>query len=489
MNRVRICETITAATMAELRVRRDAVEGADLIELRLDGVADPDIDAALAGRRTPVVVTCRPRWDGGRFEGAEEDRLRLLARAIEAGAEFVDVEATADWRRLPARDGTGLVLSFHDWQGVPRDLQDRVRAMRAARPAVLKVAITAIRLTDCLALHGLADDPAQPAVLIAMGRRGQLTRVCPWRFGSCWTYAGRTAPGQVPTATLVERYRVRESSAATALYGIAGNPLGHSASVAMHNAAFADRGIDARYVAFESESMTDIATVAAALDARGLSVTAPHKADALRLAGEADDITRDLGAANTLRRTPDGWEARNDDVAGFLDPLDRRGVTLADRDVLVLGAGGAARAAIAALRHRGARVAVSARRADAAAEVAARFKATPVAWPPAGRFDLVVNTTPVGTWPHTDATPVAAGSVETSLVYDLVYNPLDTAFMRRARGRGAEAIGGLEMLVHQAARQFAWWTGQSAPIDVMRHAAEHFVTVEVSEHHEADDVR
>lgn len=489
MEPIRICETVTAATMADLCARRDAAGQADLVELRLDGVTDPDIDRALAGRRRPAIVTCRPRWDGGRFDGSEEERLRLLTRAIEAGAEFVDVEAGADWQRLPVRPGTGLVLSFHDWKGVPADLAERVRTMRQAGPAVVKVAVTATSVTDCVGLRQVANDPAHSTVVIAMGRRGQLTRVCPWLFGSCWTYAGRAAPGQVPTTTLIERYRVREGGQATQLYGIAGDPLAHSASVAMHNAAFGALGIDARYVAFESASMDEMTDVASAFDVRGLSVTAPLKRAALAAAGESDEATRMLGAANTLRRATQGWEARNFDVAGFLDPLDRRGIRLVDTDVLVVGAGGAARAVVSALHDRGARVHVTARRRDAAGALARQFDAAPHAWPPAGRFDLAVNTTPVGTWPEVDASPVPAGALEAAVTYDLVYNPADTRLLRDARAAGSRTIGGLEMLVHQAVLQFEWWTGCEAPVDVMRGAAEEFVTREVIEGHDTDDVR
>jgi 3-dehydroquinate dehydratase/shikimate dehydrogenase len=491
MEPIRICETVTAATTAELRARRDAADRADLVELRLDGVVDPDVDAALAGRQRPVVVTCRPRWEGGRFDGSEEERLRLLARAVEGGAEFVDVEAGADWRRLPLRQGqgTGLILSFHDWQGVPADLAQRLRTRQQVGPAIVKVAVTATVIGDCLRLRQVATDAAQPTVVIAMGRRGQLTRVCPWLFGSCWTYAGQAAPGQVPTRTLVERYRVREGSRTTQVYGIAGDPLAHSASVAMHNAAFGALGIDAQYVAFESASMDEVTEVASAFGVHGLSVTAPLKRAARAAAAESDDLTRQLGAANTLRRTAKGWDARNFDVPGFLDPLDRRGIGLVDTDALVIGAGGAACAVIAALQDRGVRVHVAARRRETAEVVARQFDAAALAWPPAGRFDLVVNATPVGTWPDVDASPAPAGGLDARLVYDLVYNPIETRFQAEARAAGAGTIGGLEMLVHQAVLQFEWWTGCEAPVDVMRDAAEQFVTREVVESHETDDVR
>ena len=137
-----LCVTVTAPTMAELRTRRDAVVGADLVELRLDSVSDPDVAGALAGRSVPVVVTCRPTWEGGSFTGSEEERKRLLGQALDAGAEFVDVEWRAGFDDLIARTGgERVVLSSHDFDGIPHDLEARVTAMQATGAEVVKVAV------------------------------------------------------------------------------------------------------------------------------------------------------------------------------------------------------------------------------------------------------------------------------------------------------------------------------------------------------------
>jgi 3-dehydroquinate dehydratase/shikimate dehydrogenase len=464
--------------MAELRRLRDAAGRADLVELRLDGVADLDVAGALAGRRVPVVVTCRPAWDGGRYEGSEDTRLRLLAEAVRQGAEYVDVEHAADWRAVPRSERTGLVLSFHDWHGVADDLPSRVRDMRSGGPAVTKIAVTATRLVDCVALRrACAGD--EPTVAIAMGVRGQVTRVCPWLFNSCWTYAGQAAPGQLSTALLLDRYRVRSGTANTVVYGVAGRPVGHSASPAIHNAAFAAEGVDAVYVAFDGASAEDVDELASAVGVRGLSVTAPFKQSMFERAAGADERTRRLGAANTVRQTGRGWEARNFDVEGFLDPLDRRGVRLDGERVVVLGAGGAARAVVLALGERRARVFVAARRTEQAERLAASFGVEVEPWPPRRGWRLLVNATPVGTWPHDDESPIGAEHLDGPVVYDLVYNPPETRLMRLARARGAETIGGLDMLVRQACLQFEWWTGRPAPREVIAQAATEFVTGEV----------
>lgn len=461
--------------MSALVAARDTVRGADLVEVRLDGAADPDPEGAVHNRATPVVVTCRPTWEGGRFDGDETTREALLERALQAGAEFVDVEWAAAFR--PAflhRWAERVIVSSHDFRETPADLVERARAMSGSGAAVVKVAVTPTRLRDLGALLALRKElpRGRKTVVIGMGPAGAVTRIMPQRFGSCWTYAGRgVAPGQFTTERLLREFRIRQITGATAVFGVVGRPVGHSISPAMHNAALAALGLDAVYVPFEALDFEDFLWAADTFDLAGASVTAPYKTDALARAASADERSRSLGAANTLRRTAEGsWSVRNTDVDGFLAPLTGR--PLEGCRAAVLGAGGAARAVVAGLLSRQADVTVYARRSETAKELACRFGVQSQAWPPApGSWDLLVNTTPVGTWPAVDAAPLEASIVQGPLVYDLVYNPPDTALLRAARTHGAETIGGLDMLVGQAAEQFAWWTGQPAPVAAMREAA------------------
>ena len=473
-----IVETIVADSMAELRSRRDCETPADLVELRLDGVRDVDVAGALAGRRKPVIVTCRPAREGGRFEGGEEQRLSLLARAADLGAEYVDVEWQADRRGIHTRNGqTKLILSHHEFTGTPSDLADRARAMCGANADVVKIAVTPQRVADCVVLERSLRD-AGPHVAIAMGPLGQFTRLWPAWSGSLWTYGGTAAPGQVSTRDLADTYRVRLTSASTQVYGVAGAPLGHSASPAMHNAAYAAIGRDAVYLPFETRCASEFFSLAAAVGLRGASVTIPLKQALLTSSVATDEIPVRIGALNTLRRGPSGWEGRNFDVAGFLAPLEERVVPLAGRRAVVLGAGGAARGVIWALTSQGARTEIAARRPEVARSLATIFGARSIEWPPEPGWDLLVNTTPVGMWPQVDESPLpgsALASAAGKVVYDLVYNPLETKLLRLAREAGATTIDGLEMLVGQACRQFEWWTSQPAPREVMAEAAREFV--------------
>ena len=469
-----LCTTVTAPTMAELRARRDAAAAAsDLVELRLDTVDQPDVAAALHGRRGPVIVTCRARWEGGHFTGSEAERHRLLAEAWQAGAEYVDVEWAA-WQDAPWTAATGgrrLIVSSHDFHGVPADLRSMYGAMVGTGAQVVKIAITSRRLNDCAALLDLGPRPGRRDVLLAMGVPGFLTRALPDRFGSAWTYTGEgVAPGQVSSRRLRQEFRFGEVSPDAALYGLIANPVGHSISPAMHNAAFRAAGLDAVYLPLQAADAEDVLAIAPRIGLQGASVTVPFKVQFLPHT-IPDPLAARVGAVNTLRWDADGLHGRNTDVEGLLGPLARlchiRGLR-----VTILGAGGAARGAAIALIDAGAHVTICARRAGPAAAVARETGAQVSAMPPEpGSWDVLVNATPAGMYPAVDETPWAAGRFDGSLVYDLIYNPPETRLLREARAAGCPTLGGLEMLVAQAEAQFQFWTGQVAPPGVMHRAA------------------
>ncbi len=473
-----ICETVTATSMAELLRGRDAVTAADLVELRLDGVADLDVAGALAGRRRPVVVTCRPTWEGGRFDGPEAVRRAILEQAFACGAEYVDIEWRAGFDDLVRAQAGRVVLSAHDFHGVPADLSGQAREMRRTGAGRIKIAVMPARLTDLLPLRAVAAEG--PAIVIGMGGTGLPTRLLAAHFGSIWSYAGQgAAPGQVPAVTMAEVFRFPAVTAATAVYGVVGNNVLHSLSPAMHNAAFTADGRDAVYVPFLPADFADFLAFADAFGIAGASVTIPYKLDALAAAqGRVDALTGTVGAANTLRRTAEGWDATNTDVDGFLAPLDvAYPGPLTGARAAVLGAGGSARAVIVGLLTRGATVTVHARRttqADALAE-ALRVRSGP--WPPPpGSWDLLVNCTPIGSSAAPDASPLPGGPFDGRVVYDLTYRASgagEAPLLVEARRAGCVTIDGLPMLVAQAERQYAWWTGQAPSRGVMGTAARH----------------
>jgi 3-dehydroquinate dehydratase/shikimate dehydrogenase len=464
-----LCITVTGRTAEDIRRERVAAEAdADLVELRLDSMERPDAAAALQGRGKPAIVTCRPLREGGMFEGAEEDRLRVLAAAHAHGVEFIDVEWDAV--RSAPREGRGLIVSRHVFDCTPRNSGAMLDSLRRQGGEIAKLAVMSERIADLRTLlHAAPSDTG--SILIGMGGGGAATRVLAGRFGSRWTYAGhRVAPGQMPASRLIDEFRFRRVKRDAAVFGVLGRPVINSLSPAMHNAGFAALGLNAVYVPFETRDLDGLREFAAEIGLRGLSVTIPFKSDVLPLLDDIAPAARTAGAVNTIFVRDGKWIGANTDADGFLEPLRARGVPLRDLRVVLLGAGGSARGVGLALTREGARVAVSARRAEAAADVGRAIGGAAVSWPPpAGSWDLLVNATPVGSR-ATEGTPYD-GPFDGRLVYDLIYDPDPTELMRRAADAGLATIGGLAMLVAQAERQFEIWTGQRPPTGLFAEAA------------------
>ncbi len=474
-----LCVTVTGSTTDELRRARDAAAGADLVELRLDGVDRPDVAGALDGRRRPVIVTCRPRWEGGAFEGSEEVRERLLLEAVAGGAEFVDVEARAEFAAsiIRQRRGRGIVLSQHAFGTVPGDLASRYDAMRSTGAEIVKIAVEAKRVSEMLPLFSLAASDApdrdEPGghVLIAMGAAGVPTRVLAARLRNRWTYAGEAvAPGQMPASRLLQEFQFHRVSPDAALYGVAGNPAVQSLSPAMHNAGFAALGLNAVYVPLQAADAEDFVRFARAVSVRGASVTAPFKVAMLSHVDEVDSLARRVGAINTISVRDGRWFGTNTDVHGFIAPLSGR-MALRGTRAAVLGAGGAARAVAVALVDQGARVAICARRRDAAREIADACGAQVATFPPRpGSWDVLVNTIPLAE--QEGESPMAGVGLDGEIVFDLVYLPAETPLLAQARAAGCLTIGGIEMLVAQAEKQFELWTGQPPPAGLFQAAVD-----------------
>ena len=486
----RVCVAVTGRTMSEIRRNRDDAEnhdGVDLVEMRLDTVDRPDVAGALEGRRRPVIITCRAAWEGGYFKGAEEERRRILEDAFEQGADFVDVEARAAFAAelIGARRGKGVILSSHLFGAVPADLETQWKALQGSGAEIAKLAVEARTLSDTLRLMSLARPSAGGApghVLIAMGDAGAASRILSTRIGNAWTYAGdNVAPGQISAARLLNEFRFRDLTPRTAIYGVAGNPVMHSLSPVMHNAGFRCLGIDAVYLPLQGTDAADVATFARGLGLSGLSITAPFKVALMEAADDLDPLARRVGAINTLAMRDGRWHGYNTDVHGFTAPLMRRLEDLPAKDLparagrnplraSILGAGGAARAVAVALADVGAEVTVCARRPEAARELADLAGGTVGQLPPAaGSWDLLVNSTSgdgAGT-----SSPMAGAALDGTLVYELLYVPAVTRLLADARAAGCTTIGGLEMLVAQAEKQFEIWTGQAPPAGLFADAA------------------
>jgi 3-dehydroquinate dehydratase / shikimate dehydrogenase len=472
-----LCAVVTGETTEEIRRGRDAVTDADFVELRLDFVDRPDVAGALQGRRTPAIVTCRAQWEGGRFSGAEEERRRMLESALALGAEFVDIEAAASFSAdlIRSTGGRRIVLSEHRFDGPPEDVSARFAALESTGAEIAKLAFHADSLQEVLPLFELArarDSAGSGRVLIAMGSAGLASRVLASRLGSRWTYAGDgVAPGQLSIAQLLRDFRFRRIAADAAVYAVVGRPITHSRSPVMHNAGFAALGLNAVYLPLEARDPEDFVRFARGIGLRGASITTPFKVSLMPYLDDVDPLAARVGAVNTLIVRDGRWFGANTDVDGFLAPLAGR-MRVRGTRASILGSGGAARAVAVALADRGAHVTVCARRSDAARAIADAVHGAVGQFPPrAGSWDLLVNATTAGSRGN-PGNPMDGAALDGRLVYDLVYAPAETELLQQATASGCQTIGGMEMLIAQAERQFELWTGQAPPAGLFLNASQ-----------------
>ena len=480
----RLCVAIQGASPGEMLERAEAVlRDSKFLEFRLDSLSKPAaalpvLKEFLAGHRdVTAIATCRRKPFGGNFGGSLANELEVLAAAAEAGCQIVDLEVESAEEARPSQlaklraAGAALLVSFHDFTRT-KGLEQAVARIEVFAPDFVKVVSTARTLTDNLAVLRLIEVRSLSAriVGIAMGEEGLLSRVLGPRAGAAFTFAasseaGATAPGQATARSLNELYRIEHLDQATRIFGVAGNPIAHSLSPLMQNTAFRRESVNAVLLPLKVRALNDLLSVARELPLSGVAVTMPLKQEVLPHLANMDPLTARIKACNTLRTGADGkLYGFNTDVAGVVRPLEKR-LRLKGARVAVLGAGGAARAAVFGLVDQGAEVFVVNRSHDKAVALAKEAKAKALKHEQFAKqhFDVLLNSTPCGMAGNKQALPIAEDELNAGLVFDMVYNPLETPLLKLAKARGIPVVTGLEMFVQQGARQFEIWTGKPAP--------------------------
>ncbi|SDE87339.1 shikimate dehydrogenase [Terriglobus roseus] len=483
----RICVAVSSPEMFSLA--EQTLPDCRFLEFRLDSVPDPaaqlpQLRKFLAEHpEVTAVATCRRQPYGGGFQGTAQQQIDILAEAAAAGCQLVDIETeTAEELGIAALDtlranGAAVILSWHDFQGTPA-LAPELDRMAPFAPDFRKIVPTATTITEALQLIDLLETHGTDGRLIAMsmGFRGTLTRVLGPRFGSLFTFASPegnagTAPGQVSISTLQELYRAESITPETAIYAVAGLPITGSLSPCMHNTAFRTAKRNAVYIPLETDIPAELLAVVDRLNIRGLSVTMPLKETILPHLAISDTAVQQMQTSNTLVKTTEGFAGYNTDVPGIVGPLQRV-LPLEGAKILILGAGGAARAAVFGLRDAGAHVYLLNRthaRAEALATEAGvhAIRREDLA---AHTFDAIINSTPYGMKNQAMEAPIAADEMRGKVFFDLVYNPIETPLLQLAQHNGLYVIPGVEMFVEQGVRQFTLWTGEPAPREAMQWA-------------------
>lgn len=462
-----------------------ALRRTSTIELRLDYLSsDAEIEKFLEHLsktqvRATLIATCRRRAAGGHYRSSPAQQLLHLAEALRAGCKWFDLEVetvrVAPPELLKVLLGEGrTVASAHFFRSAPKHLSRVVEELDRLRPSAIKIAAQCSSLTESRRVLHLAKR-RRDVIAIPMGEVALPMRVLALREGSALAYAPlgtATAPGQVSLDAMRDLYRAGRLTHRTTVYGVIGNPIAHSLSPLLHNAAFQARHIDAVYLPFLVRDLRDFLSSIKTLGIAGFSVTIPHKESIIRHMDGCDPLARAIGAVNTVvvRRGGELY-GYNTDYVGVLTALSRR-IPLRGSRVLIIGAGGAARAVAFALAESGASVCITTRRAARAKVLAHAVEGEAIDRRDVRHqfFDAIVNATPVGMHPHEDASPLEAIELNCRLVFDTIYRPQQTKLLKLAARRGIETVLGVEMFLAQGAAQWEIWTGERAPLAAMRRA-------------------
>jgi 3-dehydroquinate dehydratase/shikimate dehydrogenase len=484
----KVCVAIIGATPAEMLEKASAVvKETPFLEFRLDYLekpllALPKLKHFFASNTAATgIATCRRAANGGKFAGSVAAEVEILTKAAAAGFHIVDLELEsaksmkkADLQSL--RDtGVALIISHHDFSAT-KDLDGIYQSIVPFHPDFIKIVPTARTLTDNVTLIRFLERMSDHSNIIGicMGDAGIISRVLGVRAGSAFTFAAatpgeETGPGQVAARTLIDTYRIDHVDAATKVYGVAGNPIRSSLSPLMMNAAFRRETVNAVYLALQATKLSDLLKLVHEIPIQGLSITMPFKQEIMAHLEKTDPLSAKIGACNTVLRAQDGkLYGFNTDVAGITGPLEKR-MSLRGAKALVLGAGGAGRAAVFGLRDKGADVFILNRTPETAQKLARQSGSKTIKKEALAKtsFDVIINSTPVGMAGQKASQILEAKDLNTKLVFDLVYNPLETPLLRLARQQNIPIITGIEMFVHQGARQFEIWTGKPAPEEEM----------------------
>ncbi|KAL2563369.1 hypothetical protein GLYMA_20G230300v4 [Glycine max] len=506
-NSTLICASTSAESVEEMvfEMVKGKELGADLVEARLDFLNDfhptQHLPSLINNRPLPILITYRPIWEGGEYDGDESQRQDALRLAIELGSEFVDVElkvADEFYKSIGGKkaESVKIIVSSHNLESTPsvEEIGNLAARIQATGADVVKIATTALDITDCARLFQVLVHSQVPMIGIAMGEKGFISRVLCAKFGGFLTFgsieAGAiSAPGQTTIKELLDLYNFRQIGVGTKVHGVIGNPIGHSKSPHLYNPAFKSVGFDGIYLPLLIDNVSDFLNTYSSPDFVGYSYTIPHKQNGLRCCDEVDPIAKAIGAISCMIKRPNDGRliGYNFDYLGAIAAIEER-LHLQDSNgrsisgcsplygklFVVMGAGGAGKALAYGGKEKGARVVVANRTYAKAKELATKVGGEAITLSELESFHpeqgmILANTTSVGMKPKIDLTPIPKEALKHySLVFDAIYTPKLTRLLREAQETGAAIVYGTEMFINQAFMQFEMFTKLPAPKQHMR---------------------
>lgn len=472
-----ICLVLTGSTIEEnvAQCERNR-EYIDIVELRIDLLHESSRVRATRFPEmidVPVILTIRRQSDGGRYVGSERSRLTLMESILDGKFSYIDIED--DVKRSAAEQkarekGIRIIRSKHDFNGMPSDIYHRISKI-SAKGDIPKVAVTPNSVMDLITLFRVRTElkTVEDKIVLGMGGYGLPSRILYKRLGSLWTYCSENpvAPGQISAQQMKELYHADKVDDRTHIYGVIGNPVLHSFSPRIQNPGFRGINFNAIYLPFLVDSVRSLFILAEMLRISGFSVTVPHKQAVLPYLGKITREVKQIGSCNTIVRAKNLWMGMNTDYYGFIEPLvteiDEKNI----QSALVVGAGGAARAVVWALRNHGCRVTIVNRNVERAKSLALETMTSYDSLDNACNYeqvDLVVQTTSVGMVPNSESDPIPEYQFnKNQIVYELVYRPKYTKMLLRALEAGCRLLFGIDMLIRQGKHQFEAFTGYHYP--------------------------
>lgn len=480
---------ITATNIKDLAEYIKKSEEADLIELRLDyfkGLSNEKLKAIFKICRKkcnkPIILTARKKSEGGFFDGYENERIELLKNAIEAGAGFVDIEFSSSKNSIKSiinnKKNAKVIVSYHNFKETPDNLTESYNKIKNLNPDLIKIATTANSVIDNFKIFDLikiANKENRKITAFCMGSYGQFSRILSIILGSEITYASlnkgsESASGQYTLRELIDEYNIKKLNKNTRLTGLIGNPVEHSWSHIMHNAAFDKIGVNAVYLKFKVDRLKEFINYFKKLNILGFSVTIPYKVEIMKYLDSIDKKAKAIGAVNTIAVKNKKLIGHNTDCDGAMQPLKEK-TELGNKNAVILGAGGSARAIAYGLIENNSNVTILNRTIGNAKSIANGFDCNYGSLMDLKNidYDILINTTPIGMYPNSDKSPIHPNLIKKgSIVFDIVFNPFKTKLLKEAEKKGCITIPGFEMLVHGNALQFKLWTGKDAPKGLIR---------------------
>jgi 3-dehydroquinate dehydratase / shikimate dehydrogenase len=470
---ISICGSTIVETLDQLKI---ASTKADIIEIRLDKLSEPDLSVFSKFKSIPILLTNRNLSNGGFFAGDEQKRLKVLKEAINFGFDFIDLEYDTDKKELDwflnNRKKTKIILSYHNFQDTPKNLANIFKKLLAKKPDIIKICTFANKIEDNIPIIKLLENKPKGVDLIihTMGEKGESSRIMCGLKGNYFTYSSidsdnRTAPGQISVSKLKSSYRLDRLKNNPKIFGLTGNPVKHSFGYLIHNLAFSKLNFNAVYLNFLVDDLPKFIESFREYYS-GLSVTIPFKEKILPLLDHIDPVAAKIGAVNTVINRNNKLYGYNTDAFGIYNAL-RSKINLKNKTIVVVGNGGSARAALSVLKEETKKIIIIGRDTKKAEKLAIEFGtwfyASLDTISQIGKFDILINTTPVGMFPNISVSPVDKKYVKDCLVFDMIFNPFETKLLKDAKDNGCKTISGFDMFLFQAEAQFKLFTKKEFP--------------------------